>query len=151
MDMDAHQNLMQALYAALGRGGAGLSRTQIMRLAWPELSQLRQDRVSWGWIAARIERVQSFGVETPLPSAEEVDAGAVGQGFGPVRAAFVRIQRETALAPAHMPAARAGPPTRVPSRPASAPVRSPDKDVPRAPTQVGTFLDSLQKLKRPAT
>ena len=147
--MDAHQSLMQALYAALGRGGSGLSRTQIMRLAWPELARLRRDRVSWAWIAARIERVRSVGVETPLPSAEVVDAAAMGQGFGPVRAAFVRIQREAAQVPADLPAARAGPPTGVPSRPTSAAVLPPLKDAPRAPAQVGTFLDSLQKLKRP--
>ncbi|MHA6297911.1 hypothetical protein [Devosia sp. CAU 1758] len=164
---------MQALYDAILKGGTGMSRTQLMRLARPTIEALRGTRSSWSWIAARIERVRSRGIEEPIPHEDEVDAAWAGQSLGPVRSAYARIVREehkdskesrvreqmmplplgkygsSEILRDRMPAIRAGP-QRAPDMPngtGALPVVVPHG----ARETTETYFDKLKKLKKSST
>lgn len=158
--MTAHERLMQALYDALRIGGDGMPLSQIMRLVHPEIERLRQLRVRWCWIAARIGWVAENGVGSPIPASEEVAGYRGGVSVGGVRGTFCRIREEASHnteapvvsqpqdrirdGPAPGPAARAPQPTA--PRPSPIERRTPGPENPAL-----RYKHDLNKLRVPPT
>lgn len=143
--MEAHEKLMQALYAGVRQGGSGLSRTQLMRLAFPTIAELRGSGASWIWIACRIEHVREFGIEEPLPKPGDFDAHAP---TGPVRGAFVRIRSTIGGGSGNLPAVRAGPPNSAAELPAPSGNRTPAPHSGSAAAPSQDYFEQIKLLKR---
>lgn len=158
--MTAHEKLMQALYDALRAGGDGMPVSQLMRLSKPEIERLRQLRVNWRWITARIGWVIENGVEVPIPDSEAVSGYAGGLSVAGVRGTFARIRGEEAKCRAEAPErstqdrVRDGPapgPTAPAAEPVSPSPRRGGRQTPKPDNPALRYKNDLNKLKEPPT